>query len=561
MLARSRFTLFIVFISFLFLVVVARLFYWQIVRGGELAAAAIGQYNALYKISGKRGGIYFRDNAALVINQPGFLLVGFPKKIKNRTLLSKSLARLLEEDEASISARLHDDLYWIPIKHKLDEEKKRKIEEQNLEGIGFEEEPLRYYPEASMAAHVVGFVGSDLNGADTGYFGLEGYYEREIAGRGGSIRSIIDALGRPILLGENPSKSSNKGRDLNLHIDRTIQFIVEDTLKKGLAKYGAKGGSVIVMEPQTGAILAMASLPTYDPMKWQEYDEALYKNPAVAATYEPGSTFKVLIMSAGLNEGVVEADTKCDICDGPIISGGFTIRTWNNKYFNDTTMLEVIQHSDNTGMVFVGRRLGLDKLYSYLENFGIGKGTGIDLEDEESPILRQKGQWREIDLATASFGQGVAVTPIQMVRAVAAIANGGLMVTPQVVASVIKKNGEEVPIESKIEREVISQKTAKIMTELMVNAVDKGEAKFAKPVGFRIAGKTGTAQIPIAGHYDPTKTIASFVGFAPADDPKFVMLVKVDEPTSSPFGSETAAPLFFDIAKRLFTYYNIPPSK
>lgn len=566
MVSKTRFSLLLILFIFGFLLIIARLFYWQVIRGGELSVLAQKQYNFLYKAKAKRGNIYFSDKSPFVINQPGFLLYANPTRIENKTKLGELLSPIIEQDEASISALLQNQLYWVAIKHKIDQETREKIAALQIKDLGFEEEPLRFYPEASMAAHLSGFVGSDINGDDRGYFGLEGYYDREIRGKENIIKSFIDALGRPILLGETQDKPLGSGRDLILNIDRTVQFIVENALAAGLEKYGAKGGVVIVLDPKTGAVLAMASRPSYNQATWQKFDEELYKNPAIAKTYEPGSTFKTLVMSAALNEGVVQADTVCDICDGPINIGGFTIRTWNSKYYKNTTMLEVIQHSDNTGMVFVGKKLGIDKLYSYLEAFGIGRPTAIDLEDEESPSLRAQKDFGEIDLATASFGQGIAVTPIQMVRAVSAIASGGELFEPQVVASVIKENGQEVKIAPKLKRRVISQKAARVMTEMMVNAVDNGEAKFAKPKGYRIAGKTGTAQIPIAGHYDPNRTIASFVGFAPVnpefiEGPKFVMLVKLDEPTSSPFGSETAAPLFFDIAKKLFTYYNIPPKE
>lgn len=561
MVSKGRLTFLFLFFLLCFAAVIFRLFYWQIVRGSELSVAAAKQYNLIYEVQAKRGGIFFRDTSPLVINQPGFLLVGYPHEIQDKKKTAHALSIALDEHEASIASVLENDLFWVPVKHKIDEELKKKVEELKLIGIGFEDEPLRYYPEGSMAAHVVGFVGADVNGNDKGYFGLEGYYDREIRGRGATLKSFIDALGRPILLGRTSREPLTNGRDFILEVDQTVQFIVEAVLEEGLLKYGAKGGTVIVMDPKTGGILAMASRPSYDPFKWGDFDETSYKNPAVADSYEPGSTFKALVMAAALNEDVVNPNTHCDICEGPISIGEFTIRTWNNTYHKDSTMVEVIEHSDNIGMVFVAKKLGLDKLYSYLERFGIGEPTNIDLEDEEATLLREKSQWREIDLATVSFGQGVAVTPIQMIRAISAIANGGKLMEPHVVGAVVKENTEVLPIAQKVTRSVLSEKTAKVMTEMMVNAVDRGEAKFAKPKGYRIAGKTGTAQIPIKGHYDPTKTIASFVGFAPADDPKFAMLVKLDEPQSSPFGSETAAPLFFSIASDLFTYYNIPPSR
>ena len=288
------------------------------------------------------------------------------------------------------------------------------------------------------------------------------------------------------------------------------------------------------------------------------YPREYYKNPIVADQYEPGSTFKTLIMSAGLNEKVIEPKTTFNE-EAPVKVGEYLIRTWNNEYHGEMTMIEVLQRSSNPGMVFVGQQLGKDKLYDYIEKFGIGEKTGIDIEGEAAAQIRPRSEWREIELATASFGQGIAVTPIQMVRAVAALANNGNLMEPLVVKKLIDPRGKIIDRQPKKIRQVVSSATARVITEMMINAVDQGEAKWAKPPGYRIAGKTGTAQIPVAGHYDAEKTIASFVGFAPADDPKFVMLTLLREPSSSPWGSETAAPLFFAIAKELLNYYGISP--
>ncbi|MCL4365684.1 penicillin-binding transpeptidase domain-containing protein [Patescibacteria group bacterium] len=262
------------------------------------------------------------------------------------------------------------------------------------------------------------------------------------------------------------------------------------------------------MDPNTGGVLALASLPNYDPLKYFDYPKEFYRNPAVADQYEPGSTFKVLVMAAALNEDSVKPDTRCDICSGPISLAGFSIRTWDNKYFPDTSMKDVIVHSDNTGMVFTARKLGIDKFYSYIEDFGFGQTTDVDLQDEASPQIRAKKDWREIDLATASFGQGIAVTPIQMVRAVAAIANGGNLMEPHMVREIRSEKGT-YEIKPKVVRQVLKSTAAKEISEMMVAAVEEGEAKVFKLKGFKIAGKTGTAQIPVAGHYDANKTIAS----------------------------------------------------
>lgn len=557
-----------IFFLVTFAAIILRLFYWQVVKMEFLQAQAEGQYFTNVKVEALRGKIFFSDGAILSSTNPVFTIFAQPKLIpKDKRIETANLiAQIVEEKEdreaeaLDFVKKMQQDLYWVSIQNQVSFEKKKEIENLHLKGIGFEKSQARFYPEGSSSAHILGFVGSDVKGAKKGYFGLEGYYDRELKGLTGLIRHEKDALGLPILIGRFLRSEPKNGKDLILNIDRSVQFIVEQELKAGLEKYGAKGASAVVIEPKTGAILALASYPNYDPQTFFDFPKEYYKNPLVADLYEPGSTFKVLVMAAVINEQVVKPDTKCDICSGPVNLAGFALRTWNNKYYPNSSMKDVIVHSDNTGMVFAGQKLGLDKFYQYLQDFGFGDPTGIDLQDETSSDLRAKEDWRQIDLATASFGQGIAVTPIQMIRAVSAIANGGYLMEPHIV-KFIKDDKGSFEIKPKIIRQVLGESTTKILTEMMVAAVAEGEAKFAKPKGYKIAGKTGTAQIPVAGHYDADKTIASFVGFAPADYPKFVMLVRYDQPTSSIYGSETAAPTFFEIAKKLFTYYNIAPDE
>lgn len=558
-----------IFFLFFFLTLYARLFYWQVVRADYLQAQAEGQHFTDIKVGALRGNIFFADGSILTSIVPSFSLFGQPKliaedqKLSTGYLLAKTLT--LDTDQVDSLAKdfinkLSQDYYWVSLKKGISYEKKRQIESLNLKGIGFEQGSSRFYPEGSSSAHLLGFVGSDAKGDNKGYFGLEGFYDGELKGVSGTLRHEKDAFGLPILIGNFFTSVAKNGKDLVLNIDRSVQFIVEQSLKAGLEKYGARAGSAVVMDPRSGAILALASFPSYDPQNYFNFPKEYYKNPVVADQYEPGSTFKVLVISAALNEDLVKPDTRCDKCSGPISIGGFSIRTWNNKYYPDTTLKDVIIHSDNTGMVFTGLKLGLDKFYAYLENYGFGQPTNIDLQDEFAPEIKPKNEWREVDLATASFGQGIAVTPIQMVSAVSVIANGGNLMEPHVV-KLIRDDSSTFEIKPKIIRQVIKNSTAQTVKAMMVQAVEEGEAKFYRPWGFKVAGKTGTAQIPLAGHYDPDKTIASFVGFAPADDPQFVMLVQYDQPSSSIYGSETAAPTFFEIAKELFNYYNIAPTE
>lgn len=573
---RLRFTLFAFF--FFGLVVTARLFYWQVITASSLATLAESQHLSRIEIPANRGQILTSDGFPLVSNQPAYLTYSYLPDLEtpadqvahllapilrpdpeDPTASAKLINTLTKNTEATLSARLKNaHLAWVPLARKISTEKKNQIESFDLEGIGFETEAIRYYSEASMSAHLLGFVGSDASGNPKGYFGLEGYYDLELKGRPGIVRQEKDASGRPILVGDYGGYQSKDGRSLKLHLDRALQRLVEIELETALEQYGAASGEIIIIDPKTGGVIVSASLPKYDPKKYSHFDRTLYKNPSVADVYEPGSTFKVLVMAAGLDANAVEPDTKCDICSGPLEIGKYTIRTWNEEYNPGIDMTQVIQRSDNIGMVFVGRKLGKEKLYDYLKKFNIGEPTGIDLQDEAAPSLRQKNKWGDVDLATASFGQGIVVTAMQILSAVSAIANDGQLMKPQVVSEII--GDKTVTIHPKPIRQVVSPEAAQQITDMMVNSVESGEAQWAKLKGYKIAGKTGTAQIAVGGEYHEEKTIASYVGFAPADDPKFAMLVKLREPTSSPWAAETAAPLWMKIAKKLFLYYSIPPS-
>lgn len=556
-----------------FTLVIARLLYWQVYRARQLSIAAQGQYELGIEISAPRGNILALDGSWLAASGESWLVYAYLPDVKEPGLIADRLAPLFVDtsstedvDKSEVLAEAgrlkslltKSGVVWVPLKHKVSPEIKTNIEALALEGIGFEFEERRDYPEASSAAHLLGFVGKDSEGVDQGYFGLEGYYDLTLRGKPGFITREKDARGLPIVFGDSREISAIGGVDLGTHIDKTIQLTLDKKLLSGIEKYGATGGTVVVMNPADGAILGMRSYPSYDPATYFEFGDAFFKNPAVSEAFEPGSIFKVLIMAAALEAGEVTPDTKCEVCSGPLQVGKYYIETWNKVYHPDSTMLDVIVNSDNVGMAWVAQSLGGERLYEYLSRFGIGSLTGVDLQGEETPKLREKNSWSLVDVATAGFGQGVAVTPIQVVRAVSVIANRGVLVTPHVVERLIGDGWQE-EISPEIRERVISEKTAGQVTAMMVEAAKNGEAKWTHLRGFNVAGKTGTAQIPISGHYDEEKTIASFVGFATASDPRFVMLVMLREPTSSPWASETAAPLWYDIAKDLFLYFGIQP--
>lgn len=571
------------------LFIIWRLFTWQVVHGEELGRIGLSQQKGYSQISSRRGAILANDGFALASSTLAWLVWAQPPDIGDPKGVSQTLAPLLapephkadndqekEKERRQLllaeGERLHTqlskkDALWVPLKHRVDDQTKQEIEELKIPGVGFDLEEKRSYPEASIAAHLLGFVGRDAAGADRGYFGLEGRYDVALSGLAGEKSWEKDALGNPVLVGSTRAIAPFDGVDLVTHIDRSAQFIVDRHLQEGLAKYGAASGTVILMRPSDGAILALAVQPTYDPAEFSRHTQDDFLNPAISMTFEPGSVFKPFVMSAALDAGMLKPADKCQGCAGPVRIGPYVIGTWDDKYYPDSTVADIIKHSDNVGMVWVAQQLGHEKMHEYLSNFGIGSPSGIDLQGETTAQLAPWQKWGQIGLATASFGQGIAVTPIQLIRAAAAIANRGPIPTPQVVDRIVG-NGWEEDIKPEVGKPVILPEAADKMTAMMVDATKAGEAKWAAPKGFSIAGKTGTAQIPVQGHYDTEKTIASFVGFAPACvppsgtcQPKFVMLVTLREPTSSPWAAETAAPLWFTIARDLFLHFGIAPER
>ncbi|MFZ2199791.1 MAG: penicillin-binding protein 2, partial [Microgenomates group bacterium] len=449
------------FLGFLFCIslIILRLSYWQVVRGGDLSSQATDQYTSKDVVTGSRGGILTSDGFPLVVNQAVFTLgvyhpavVDKPSSIVDRIMpllefkiddpsiatdvakLKLALDELKSNTQSNMLDKLSESGYSI-LARALSVKEKTAISELDITGLTFDQSFIRGYPEASMSAHLTGFVGRDDVGNPVGYFGLEGFYDRELAGRSRIEKQDKDASGNPLLVGDFQVMPGRDGRTLKLYLERGSEHLVNTELQKGIAQYGASSGEVIVMDPYTGGILAMSSLPTYDPANFNQYDASLYKNPSVANSYEPGSTFKVLVMAAAFNEGVVKESDQCDICSAPYPIGKYFIKTWNNEYRANGTPESIIVHSDNVGMVWTEQKLGGEKMLEYIKKFGFGTKTGIDLQEEITPALRTK--WGDIDYATSSFGQGIAVTSIQMLSAVGAIANGGTLMEPHLVQSVI----------------------------------------------------------------------------------------------------------------------------
>lgn len=575
---RSRFLLFAIY--FLLFGVVARLFYWQVIHRTRLQAEAESQYRRTITHQGQRGKILTSDGYILVNNAPVYRLFAEPHIIKKTPLeISQLLAPLLvdatpetatqpalialqrQELQGSILTKLSQpDRKWVALKQKVTNEQKQAIDALDIQGLGFEEYFVRDYPEASTAAHIVGFVGKNQAGEDQGYFGIEGALDKELRGQADRQTFNKDALGFHLFFDELEEVPITNGRDVVLTIRRDIQHTVEESLKNGIEKYGAVAGEAVVMDPQTGQILAMASYPNYEPGFFYKYPGDTHKNPIIADTFEPGSIFKVLTVAAGIDAGVINEQTPCTKCATARQIGSYTIKTWNDVYNANTSMNDGLAKSDNTAMIFIAELLGQDRFIDYIKKFGIGEATHIELQEDTSTPIRK--DWKFIDLATSSFGQGIATTGMQMVRAVGGIANDGQMMRPTIIAKVIDhQKNTEIPVEPVVERQVITPESAQRVARMMEYAAQHGEAQWTRSKTHSVAGKTGTAQIPLEGHYDKDKTIASFIGFSPVEDPKFVMLITLREPKSSPWASETAAPLWYNIANKLYLLLNIPADR
>lgn len=541
------------------LLVLVRLAHWQLVRGSQLKNEAFAQRITSLDLYAARGQILASDHFPLASNMENYLLYLDTNSFKPAADTISFLTQALASDSAKILSNLgHYSTSYLPLTRKLTGAQKLLIEQHNIPGLAYQLQPIRFYPEGSSSAHLLGFAGKDSAGLPKGYFGLEGFYDRELAGKNGRLIEEHDAFNHPIALGLRSELQPVDGRTLVTSIDRTLQYLIYTKLLASLQKYNAPSGTVTVMEPQTGRILALVSLPNYDPSSYENFTSSLFKNPIVADSYEPGSTFKVVVMASALDAKAISPTTRCTTCDKAIIVSGHAVKTHDDIYHPNSTLSEIIQNSDNVGMVFVQKKLGNHQIVSYLKSFGIGSPTGVDLEDENVPQLRPDNQWVDIDYATASFGQGIAVTPLQLVRAVGAIANQGKLVTPHLVDQIVAPDFTKTlsypqPVQ------VVSPEAAIQVTQMMVDAVDYNKVGWTRPPGYKIAAKSGTAQIPIAGHYDEDKTIGSFIGFAPAYNPKFVMLVTISEPKSSPWGSRTAAPLWFDIATEILRFYKVRP--
>ena len=490
----------------------------------------------------RRGWIYDRNGFVLAADEPRYMIL-YDRNGGDPDRAARDLTPIIGLTPETVRAMIGSDLVQTRLVRDLPPDVGKRVRALDIAGVMAQAYWKRTYPENTLAAHLLGFVNEDR----TGYYGLEGQYDGLLNGT--TLKADIPDV-RP-------------GADLVLTLDRTAQAIAEEELARGLQDTGATSGSIIVMNPRTGEILAMASAPTFNPNQYADLaktDIKQFINPVTGSNFEPGSTFKIFTMAAALDQGLVTPETTYN--DTTYIEiGGQVIWNWDRAGHGETDMVGLLAKSLNVGAATLAMQLGQQNFYRYVRAFGIGRPTGIDLQSEAAGQLRTRdadpGDWSESDLGTNSFGQGVSATPIQMIAAVAAVANDGVLVQPHLVKKIINGTRETVAKTVQVGRP-ISAKTAHTLTEMLVQVVDR-EVPFAQVPGYRVAGKTGTAQIPIPGGYDDPWTIASFIGYAPAGNPQLIIMVKLDRPTLSPYGSETAAPVFQRLATRLFAVLDIKP--
>ncbi len=562
-------------IALAFSMLLARLVYLQVLRHDHFASLAAKEQSRKYDIPAARGQIYALDGTTptpLALNESFKLLYADPRFVRNKAQAAIKLAALTGDRAEDYERLLNTPGSYIVLNSKVPLAAASQISKLSLEGVGLSDKSYRVYPEGSLAAQVLGFVNAD----GTGQYGIEGFFNKILAGTDGHFNAKTDTFGIPIATSANIGQPAVDGASITLTIDRNIQAQAEKALSDGVKNVQAKSGSVIVMDPNTGAIKAMANYPTFDPAHYGDIrDYQTFSNGVLSHAFEPGSGFKTITMAAGLDTGKVKPDTTYNDT-GEFTVDGYSIHNAENNKFGTQTMTDVIQKSLNTGAMFVLRMLGGDPaqitlpgkkvFYDYVtKHFSFGSTTGVEQTGEASGRVNaptnQAGN--NVNFANMTFGQGLTVTVLQMTQAVAAIANGGTMYKPYLVQQVSRPDGSVVKSEPVVVRSgVITKKTADDLAQMMIQVVQHGSGYLAKMPGYDIAGKTGTAQIPrLDGKgYEEGKNIGSFVGFAPVGAPRFIMMVRIDEPKVSGFAESTTVPVFANIAKFLFNYYGIPPA-
>jgi cell division protein FtsI (penicillin-binding protein 3) len=531
----------------IFLVVGGRAFYLQALQGDQLMRLGQRQHLKEWTVLPKRGAVFDRAGEPLALSLEAQSVYARPRRIEDTAKASRELARILKISSVEIKDKLTSAKPFVWIKRQISPNEAGQIQALNIEGVGMFYEPHRYYPQGQLAGQLIGFVGRDSEGLE----GLELRYNDYIRGESSSSVTERDALGRRVLVQGVEGLQIPAGGDIHLTLDTAIQYLAEKELEAAITRSKAKAGVAIAVEPRTGEILALANYPAFNPNNYSTESSEQRRNRAVTDSFEPGSTFKTILAAAALEEGIVDKEDLFFCEYGKYSYAGKIIH--DSHPHGWLPFSKILQVSSNIGFAKVADKLKKDQYFKYIEKFGFGQTTGIDMPGEVPGLLRRPETWSGIDLATHAFGQGLSATPLQMVMAYAAVANGGFLMRPYVVRRAMSPKGEMlVENQPHVVRRVISERTARSLAVMLKDVTTEGgTGKMAKVEGFDVAGKTGTAQKvdPVHGGYDAKKRVASFIGFVPADEPRLVLLVIVDEPQTNVYGGVVAAPVFQNIAR------------
>ncbi len=559
-----------IFIIFGAFAILARLFVLQVVDYGYYSTLALDAHEIYKQLHPRRGEIFMQDTRnkkeyPVAVNRKYYLVYAVPRDIPENKISTTTnfLSKLFDFDDEESDKLLEKLLKrkdpYEPIAKKVSEDIVQKIKDADLNGVNFVAEEFRYYPESELGSNALGFVRFNQDGNSVGSYGLEGYWDKRLAGKSGFLAGETSAAGSLISLAGRTVKQAEDGVDLLLTIDRNLEYNACERLKKGLEEFKAQSASLLVLNSKTGAVLAMCSAPDFDPNNYADVkDMAYFNNSTIFTSYEPGSVFKPIVMSIALDLGLVSPFTSF-VDPGERIVNGHKIRNAEGKKYGKVTMTGVLEHSINTGMIWVAEKIGQLRFKEYVEKFGFGKKTGVELDTEVQADISSFDKKAEIYAANESFGQGFMATPIQLVAAYAALANDGKMPKPYIVEEIRHKNGKIEKTEPEIVDVVISPSAGKLITGMLISVVENGHGKKARLDDYYIAAKTGTAQIAKSGEY-AEESNHTFVGYFPASAPQFVLLVKYEAPARN-WAESTAAPVFKDVAKFILDYYGVPGDK
>ncbi len=540
------------FLAVWMLTVVARLYYLQIIQYIPLFSRAQKQQLHTVKLAPERGTIFDRQMRPLAMSRAAESIFAAPVEILDRAMVANLLAAILGLDAEQLLGRLNAHRSFCFVKRKVSDQEAERVRSLNLKGIYLYEEPQRAYPKRVLAAGVLGYVGTD----DNGLAGLEYAKDGDVKGSPGVVMLVNDARLRAFRSTERPGLP---GKNVVLALDENIELFAEKALVETVEKWHAAGGVIIVQNPNTGEILAMASAPGFDPSQANQAAPPAPLNRAIAWVYEPGSTFKLVTLTAALEEKLTNPDEVVDCQMGSIVLAGHVIH--DHKRFGALSVRDVLVHSSDVGAIKLGLRLGQERLYRYMRAFGFGEQTEIELPGEECGLLKPPSRWSGLSIGEMSMGQEVSVTPLQLITAYSAIANGGIRFQPRIVREVFR-GGVHDPVRPAAGRRVVSEWTAQTMREMLAAVVEEGTGRPARLNGYSAAGKTGTAQkIDPSGAYSHSHYVSSFVGFAPAQKPQLTILVSIDSPVGAIYGADVAAPAFKSVAEETLAYLNVPQDR